>query len=60
MYDKFLISPNLFDGRFDGIIIFMLVPFMIIGGVGTCAAALWCLFRCLQGMFSRTPSRMAC
>lgn len=58
-HDPQKIPPNLFDGRYDGVI-FTLIPFMIVGGLGTCVSALWCLFRCLQGLFSHPRSGMTC
>jgi hypothetical protein len=37
--------PNMFDGRFDGVIICLLIPGMFIGAIGSILSALWCVCR---------------
>ena len=44
-HDPPRIPPNMFDGRFDDVILRFLIPLMIVGAVGTALSALWCLCR---------------
>ena len=48
---------NMFDGRFDGVIIFILCPLMIVGAVGSFLSTLWCLYRLIAEIISYVRSR---
>ena len=51
--------PNMFDGRFDGVIICFLIPGMFFGAVGSVLSALWCLCRLILEIISHVRSRHA-
>jgi hypothetical protein len=51
--------PNMFDGRFDDVIIFFLCPLIFIGAVGSFLSALWCAFRLISEIVSYVRSRHA-
>ena len=49
--------PNMFDGRFDGIILCFLIPGMFIGAVGSILSALWCVGRLIAEIVSYVLSK---
>ena len=51
--------PNMFDGRFDAVIIGVLIPLMFIGAVGSILSALWCVCRLIAEIISYVRSRHA-
>ncbi len=51
--------PSMFGGTFDGLILFLLIPLMIIGAAGTALSALWCLGRLIADLFKRGRSKQA-
>jgi uncharacterized membrane protein len=49
----------MFDGRFDGVILGLLIPLMLVGAVGTVLSALWCLCRLIVDLFQYVRSKHA-
>ncbi|HEY5504233.1 MAG TPA: hypothetical protein VIK28_03675, partial [Sedimentisphaerales bacterium] len=44
--------PNMFDGPFDGLIMFLLLPLTLIAIVCSFIAAVWCLCRLIAALLS--------
>jgi hypothetical protein len=56
-HDPPRLHQNMLDDRFDGVIIFILCPLMIIGAVGSVLSALWCVCRLIAEIISYVRSR---